>query len=55
MLGMSCNAYELNKSNKQHGLMICMSGTLLDATENPEGNVIGFLKLRRKPPRGIGH
>lgn len=35
--------------------MICMSGTLLDATENPEGNVIGFLKLRRKPPRGIGH
>lgn len=54
MLGMSCNAYELNKSNKQHSLMIYMSGTLLDATENPEGNVIEFLKLR-KPPRGIGH
>ena len=30
-----------------------MSGTLLDATENPEGNVTGFLKLRRKPPKRL--
>lgn len=37
---MSYNAYELNKSNNNIVYLgDDMSGTLLDATENPEGNV----------------
>ena len=33
-----------------------MPGILLDATGNPEDNVIGFLiSRRRKPPGGIDH